>query len=152
MRFLPVLLLALAPALLCAQESDPLKSAACGDALAALQAARGGDPSDAAAQGLRASAARACLGGSGVAGRPARILQAPIVVPPPVIAAPTWPLPMAHPAPIPPPVAIERPPTPTHCDVGGCWSNDGQHLRQVGPNLAGPNGLCSQQGGLVYCP
>jgi hypothetical protein len=152
MRFLPVLLLALAPALVPAQESDPLKSAACGDALAALQAARGGDATDPAAQGLRASAARTCLGGSGVPGRPARVVQAPVVVPPPVIEPPAWPLPMAQPAPIPPPVAIGRPPTPTQCDVGGCWSNDGQHLRHVGPDLVGPNGLCSQQGGLVYCP
>src|SRR3954469_21952492 len=80
MRFLPALLLAMAPALLWAQESDPLKSAACGDALAALQAARAGDGTDAAAQALRSSAARTCLGGTGVAGRPARVLQAPIVV------------------------------------------------------------------------
>jgi len=152
MRFLPVLLLAMAPALPWAQVSDPLKSAACGDALAALQAARGDGTGEAAAQALRASAARTCLGGSGVAGRPSRIVQAPIVVPPPVIAVPAGPGPMSQPSQIPPPVAIDRPATPTHCDVGGCWSNDGQHLRHVGPNLAGPNGLCSQQGGLVYCP
>jgi hypothetical protein len=59
---------------------------------------------------------------------------------------------MAQPASIPPPVPIQRPPTPVQCDIGGCWANDGTHLRQVGPNLAGPNGLCSQAGGLVYCP
>ncbi|MCG2593630.1 hypothetical protein LZ009_12660 [Ramlibacter sp. XY19] len=150
MRTLPLLVLALGPALLHAQDGDPLKSAACGDALAALQAARGGD--DAATQPLRASAARTCLGGSGTPGRPARVLQAPIAIPAPVITPPSVALPMAPPTPIPPPVAIQRPPTPTHCDIGGCWADDGTHLRQVGPNLAGPNGLCSQAGGVVYCP
>jgi outer membrane biosynthesis protein TonB len=149
MRLLPVLLLALAPALAQAQE-DPLKSAACGDALAALQAARAAG--GAGVQASRANAARACLGGSGAPGRPARVLQVPVAVPPPVIAPAPQPLPIAQPAPIPPPVAIQRPPMPVHCDIGGCWSDDGTHLRQVGPNLAGPNGLCSQQGGVVYCP
>jgi len=149
MRLLPVLLLALAPALH-AQDGDPLKSAACGDALAALQAARAGG--DAAPQNLRAGAARACLGGTGSPGRPARVLQAPIAVPAPVIEPKALPLPMAQPAPPPPPVAIQRPPTPVQCDIGGCWANDGTHLRQVGPNQAGPNGLCSQVGGVVYCP
>ena len=52
----------------------------------------------------------------------------------------------------PPPVAIGRPPRVTHCDAAGCWADDGRGLRHVGPNLAGPNGLCTQQGGLVYCP
>jgi hypothetical protein len=49
-------------------------------------------------------------------------------------------------------VAVGRPPAPSHCDAGGCWSNDANGLRHLGPNLAGPNGLCSQQGALVYCP
>ena len=150
MRTHLLLLLALGPALLHAQGGDPLKSAACGDALATLQAARGGD--EAALQSLRAGAARACLGGTGTPGRPARVLQAPIVVPAPVITPPPLPLPMAQTAPPPPPVAIQRPPTAVQCDIGGCWANDGTHLRLVGPNLAGPNGLCSQAGGVVYCP
>ena len=54
--------------------------------------------------------------------------------------------------PPPPPVAIQRLPLPGQCDAGGCWSNDGTHLRHVPPSLAGPSGLCTQQGGLVYCP
>ncbi|MDB5857079.1 MAG: hypothetical protein JWQ76_768 [Ramlibacter sp.] len=152
MRFLPVLLLALAPALLPAQESDPLKSPACGAALATLQAARGGGSADAAVQALRESAARTCLGGGETPRRTARVLQAPVGVPAPVIVPPPLAPPMAQPMLPPPPVAIQRPPSVTHCDVGGCWADDGQHLRQVGPNLAGPNGRCAQQGGLVYCP
>ena len=152
MRLLPVLLLALAPAWALAQAGDPLKSPACGDALAALQAARS-DGGEAAVQSLRASAARTCLGGTGTPGsRPARALQAPIAIPPPIITPAPLLVPMAQPAPPAPPVAIDRPATATHCDIGGCWANDGQHLRQVGPNLAGPNSLCSQQGGVVYCP
>jgi hypothetical protein len=152
MRFLPVLLLALAPAVLLAQESDPLKSPACGAALAALQEARGGGAADAAVRSLRQKAARTCLGGGDTPGRTARVLQAPVVVPPPTIVPP--PVAAAPPqvALPPPPVAIQRPATPSTCDVGGCWADDGTHLRQIGPNLAGPNGRCSQQGGLVYCP
>jgi hypothetical protein len=80
------------------------------------------------------------------------MLQPPVVVPPPAIVPPPLPAPMARPALPPPPVALQRPPALTHCDVAGCWADDGQHLRQLGPNLAGPNGRCSQQGGLVYCP
>jgi hypothetical protein len=75
-----------------------------------------------------------------------------VVVRPPAIVPPPLPAAMAQPVLPPPPLAIQRPPSVTHCDVGGCWADDGLHLRQVGPNLAGPNGLCSQQGGLVYCP
>jgi hypothetical protein len=49
-------------------------------------------------------------------------------------------------------VAIQRAPLPATCDPGGCWTNDGTHLRHVPPSLAGPGGLCTQQGGLVFCP
>ena len=154
MRLLPLLLLllALAPVLLPAQESDPLKSPQCGAALASLQAARAGGTAAAAVQALRASAARTCLGGGEAPARTARVLQAPTVVPPPVIMPPPVPAALPQVAPPLPPVAIQRPPSVTNCDVGGCWADDGQHLRQVGPNLAGPNGRCALQGGLVYCP
>lgn len=152
MRFFPMLLLALAPALVPAQEGDPLKSPACGAALASLQEARAGGAAEAAVQALRAGAARTCLGGGTAPGRAARVLYAPVAIPPPAIVPP--PLAAALP-PVqlpPPPVVIQRPPSPTHCDAAGCWADDGQHLRQVGPGLVGPNGLCAPQGGLVYCP
>ena len=153
MRFLPVLLaLVLAPALACAQDGDPLKSPACGAALAALQSARGSGAADAAVQNLRQGAARTCLGGGDAPRRTARVAQPPVVIPPPALEPAPLPPPLPQVALPPPPVAIQRPPTPATCDIGGCWANDGQHLRHVGPNLYGPAGLCSQQGGLVYCP
>lgn len=88
-----------------------------------------------------------------VQAQPARIAQQPIVVPPPQIdvAPRTIPLPAAVLAP--PPVAIQRAPMPMQCDAAGCWSaGDGTHLRHVPPSLAGPNGMCTLQGGLVSCP
>lgn len=140
------LLLPLATA---AQDADPLKSAACAEALASLQAARaaGGN-----AQVQRDQAAMTCLGGGAAPQRSARLLQAPIVVPPPAITPPPVAPALASPQLAPPPVAIHRPPSITHCDAGGCWGDDGRGLRHVGPNLAGPNGLCTRLGGLVYCP
>lgn len=150
----------IATALLCAavlaggvaaQEADPLKSAACGDALAALQAAREARAGAAQAEALRQRAARDCLGTGATPQRPGRVAQPPQTVPPPSITPPGA---RALPAPVlpPPPVAIQRPPAPAHCDAGGCWVDDGTHLRHVPPALAGPRGLCSQHGGLVYCP
>lgn len=150
----------IAAALLCAavfaggaaaQEADPLKSAACGDALAALQAAREARAPAAQAEALRQQAARTCLGTGAPPQRPGRVAQLAQAVPPPTITPPgARPLP----APVlpPPPVAIQRPPAPAHCNAGGCWVDDGTHLRHVPPTLAGPRGLCSQHGGLVYCP
>ena len=143
------LLLLLAAAPLHAQD-DPLKSPACGAALAALQSARNANAAD--VESLRAGAAGACLGSSAVPARPPRVLQEPIAVPPPRIEPPAPVAPLPAPMLAPPPVAIERAPSPTHCDVGGCWSSDGTHLRMVPPSLAGPRGLCTQQGGLLLCP
>lgn len=145
----PLLLLLAAHAPAPAQ--DPLQSAACAAALAQLQAARGGDAPAATVDGLRSTAAAACLGTSTVPARPGRIAQQPIAVPPPLIEAPARvaPLPAARP---PPPVAIERAPLPAHCDAGGCWTHDGSHLRHVPPTLAGPGGLCTPAGAVVYCP
>jgi hypothetical protein len=153
MKILSALLLALAllPAAH-AQSGDPLKSAACGEALAQLQAGRAAG-NGAAPQPLRDRAAQACLGGGSTPQRSARVLQQPISVAPPVITPPVPPGPIAAPPQLPPPpVAIQRAPLPTHCDAGGCWASDGNSLRHIGPNLAGPNGLCTQQAGQVFCP
>lgn len=146
MKFLAALLCA---ACLGAHAADPLKSPACGEALAALQAARG----DHDVQPLRQRAAQACLGSASEAGRAPRTLQPPVAVPPPAIVPPSRPPGLvAAPVPPPSPVAVQRPPRVTHCDAGGCWVDDGSGLRQVGPGLAGPAGLCTQQAGVVYCP
>jgi hypothetical protein len=147
------LLLLLAAALpLRAQNGDPLKSPGCGAALATLQAARQSAADVKRVEALRRAASEACLGAAVVPTRPARIAQPPVVVPPPQIDAPEHAAPVPVPAMPQPPVAISRPATPATCDPGGCWTSDGTHLRHVPPNLAGPAGLCTQQGGLVYCP
>ena len=130
-------------------QEDPLKSADCGSALATLQAAR---PGGVKGVGAGVAAASACLGSSAIPLRPSRVLQAPVAVPPAQIEVPARVAPLPAPSLPPPPVAIDRPPSPATCDAGGCWSNDGTHLRHVPPNLVGPAGLCTQQGGLVYCP
>ena len=133
-----------------AQDADPLKSPACGAALSALQAARNSGSDSVAA--LRGAAASACLGSAVVPTRPGRLLQAPVVVPPPQVDVPVQAAPLPPPVLPPPPVAIQRAPLPATCDAGGCWTSDGTHLRHVPPSLAGPSGLCTQQGGLVFCP
>jgi hypothetical protein len=117
-----------------------------------MQAARQAGADARRVERLRSAAADACLGAAPLPARPARIARPPVVVPPPVIEVPQQ---AARPAPpqLPaPPVAISRPATPATCDAGGCWTSDGTHLRHVPPNLAGPLGLCTQHGGLVYCP
>jgi hypothetical protein len=154
MKIARVLFPLLLSALPCAAQEDPLKSAACGTALSQLQAARQQQAPAGTVEALRSAAASACLGSATPPTRPGRVLQAPIVVPPPQIEVPAQaaPLPIPVPAPAPPPVAIQRPPAPALCDAGGCWSNDGTHLQQLPPSLIGPRGLCTQQGGLVYCP
>ena len=149
MRTAAFLLLAALASQALAQANDPLKSADCGAALARLEAARAGKASNVDA--LRSAAANTCLGMAQPALRPSRVLQAPVVVPPPQVDAPqrVAPLPALTP---PPPVAIGRFPAPATCDAGGCWTNDGTHLRHVAPNLIGPAGLCTQVGGGVHCP
>ena len=52
----------------------------------------------------------------------------------------------------PPRAPAERPYAITSCDSGGCWANDGSRLNRVGPNLWGPRGICTVQGSLVQCP
>jgi hypothetical protein len=142
-----LLLVATLPAL--AQE-DPLKSPACGAALASLQSARQAGAGN--VEALRSAAAGACLGTATGPSRPSRIAQSPVVVPPPQIDVPQQLAPLPAPMMPPPPVAIGRPPSPATCDAGGCWAADGTHLRYIPPNLAGPSGLCTQQGGAIYCP
>ena len=135
-----------------AQGGDPLKSDACGVALAQLQSSRTSGAAAATVESQRAAAARVCLGTAVLPTRPSRIAQPPIVVPPPQTEvapqAATLP-PIAMP---PPPVAIDRPLAPAVCDAGGCWVNDGTHLRQVQPSVVGPRGPCTTAGGAVYCP
>ena len=135
-----------------AQGGDPLKSDACGAALAQLQASRGSGAATATVEAQRAAASRVCLGTAVQPTRPSRTAQPPIVVPPPQIevapqAAPLPPIAMPQ-----PPVAIDRPLAPAVCDAGGCWVNDGTHLRQVQPSVVGPRGPCTTAGGAVYCP
>ena len=134
-----------------AQDGDPLKSPACGAALADLQAARRSDADAGAVQRLRSAAAGICLGSEAVPKRPARVAQPPIAVPPPQVDVPQRVAPLPAPVPAPPPVAIQRAPLPAQCDAGGCWTNEGSHLRHVPPTLVGPNGLCIQQAGQVFC-
>jgi hypothetical protein len=145
-------LLLAAAAAVRAQAGDPLKSPACGAAIAQLQAARENHAAAAHVEALRSAAANTCLGQPDAPARPARSVQAPVSVPPPQVAVPSRPVPIAAPTPPPPPVAIDRPASPAICDAGGCWVNDGTHLRMVPPDLRGPTGLCSNLGGQVYCP
>lgn len=154
MKIARLLLPLLCAALPCAAQQDPLKSQACGSAVAQLQAARQQKAESRTVEALRSAAANTCLGSATPPTRPGRVLQAPIVVPPPQVEVPAQalPLPVPVPAPAPPPVAIQRPPLPAVCDAGGCWTNDGTHLQQLPPSLIGPRGLCTQQGGLLYCP
>jgi hypothetical protein len=156
MKFARAPLLLALPLLLagwpCAAQEDPLKSAACAAALADLQSARQAQATASTVEALRSTAASACLGTATPPSRPSRVLQAPVVVPPPQIEVPASALPPEPPAAPAPPVAIQRPAAPALCDAGGCWSNDGTHLRQLPPGLAGPRGFCSLQGALVYCP
>jgi hypothetical protein len=150
--FLLACLLAFFASAAAAQAGDPLKSPACAQALASLQSARSAPATPAAIEGLRSAAAGTCLGSAPPAQRPGRVAQPPVSVAPPQIELPARAAPLPAPVLAPPPVAIGRPPMPAICDANGCWANDGTHLRQVGPNLAGPNGPCVPQGALIACP
>ncbi|MES2940035.1 MAG: hypothetical protein V4864_20320 [Pseudomonadota bacterium] len=136
-----------------AQQDDPLKSPACGQALQLLQAAREAPDAGAArVESLRRDAARTCLGTGGPPARPARLAQPPVAVPPPAIEPPPRTAQRVPPAPPPPPVTVARPPMVTTCDTGGCWTSDGTRLQRAGPNLVGPQGVCTVQGALAFCP
>lgn len=148
-------LLAVASLLACmplAAQDDPLKSPACGAALARLEASRAAGAAAPDVDPLRSAAAAACLGSGTAPARPARVLRPPVSVPPPQVEPPARAAPLAPPVLPPPPVAIERPAAPVTCDAGGCWTQGGTHLRHIPPPVAGPPGFCSQQGSVVHCP
>ena len=140
-----------------AQPKDPLSSAECAAARAALEAALDDDVSSKRARAERLATARkhaalACLGPS--SGEPQRsgAPQPAQVVPPPAIAAPRAPTAPPSPTTAPlPQLAIPRPATITTCDPAGCWDSDGRRLNQMGPVLMGPRGPCSVHGGVVTC-
>jgi hypothetical protein len=126
---------------------DPLKSQACGEALAALQAAREQLRGTADhVERLRRTAANVCLGGATSSTRPSPTVRLPESLPsvrqPPTVTVPGVSPPI-------PPLAYERLPLPGVCDTAGCWSDDGQRLRHT-PTL--PAGPCSLRGGVMVCP
>ena len=155
-RLIAALLLA-APLAAQAQPRDPLSSAECMAARAALEAALNDEVSSRRARAERLATARrhaalACLGPA--SGQPQRsgAPEPAQAVPPPVIAVPRAQPTPASPSPAPlPPLAIPRPATITTCDPAGCWDSDGRRLNQMGPLLMGPRGPCSVQGGVVTC-
>ncbi|WP_143762952.1 hypothetical protein [Ramlibacter tataouinensis] len=145
--------------LLCATAAaaaDPLKSPACGQAIAALESVRAGTPDTAdrreRVHAARSQAARICLGQVDPPARTARPAVAPLQVPPPLIDPPPLP-PVAVTPPVSPPAPAWRPPpVVTSCDAGGCWDSDGTRLDRAGPLLTGPRGPCIQQGAVLSCP
>lgn len=148
MRTLVLLVLAL-PVCGAAQHGDPLKSQACSQALAQLEAALA---SGAGTGALRQHAAKACLGqAEPAAPRSNRWAQPPISVPPPVIEPPARAQAIPSTQPVPPPVHIDRPAAIATCDANGCWTTDGRRLPQLGPNLIGPQGPCAATGGFANC-
>lgn len=151
MRLLPVLGLLVVLHAQAQAPGDPLKSDACGRALADLQAARAGASGRTPGQveALRRDATQACLGGNGDARRPAPTAQAPLAVPPPTVALPRSVPPREGTPPAPP---IERPAVITSCDAGGCWDSNGKRLNRAGPVLIGPAGVCVTTGPQVQCP
>jgi hypothetical protein len=165
-------LAAFATALACqgafAQQDDRVHSAACRQALDALQAQEAAVAAASAPQGspqpraartrllaLQREAATACLGGSRAKRRSpptgaTQLLQQPVSVPP-VSAEPAPALPQA----VQPAVTLPAPAPPltvTACDAAGCLASDGTRLQWVGPNLLGPRGMCSVQGATLQCP
>jgi hypothetical protein len=135
-----------------AQAEDPLKSPACGEAIADLQSARSAHAAPAQVERLRAHAQGVCLGSTTVPRRPPRVAQQPIAVPPPQIDVPSRATILGAPSLPPPPAPVPHFPAPAQCDPGGCWVDDGSHLQYVPPTLVTPRGRCTQQGALVYCP
>jgi len=158
-----------------ARIGDPLESAECQRALAALSAQEAALAESSRAFGgvttndrrlveSRLASARRWAAGACVPRRadPATLSAERLVRPPPVAAAPVVVAPGSGAAPTaataraapPAPAAAppERPYAITSCDSGGCWANDGSRLNRVGPNLWGPRGVCTVQGSLVQCP
>jgi len=150
-----------------ASESD-IQSAACRDALAALQAhesalaAAASSPSptpdrpatasaDRTWRALRAQAAHVCLGGEPDAPPPPpRAPVTPPIAVPPVAAAPPVAPPAVRAAPA-PLLARPLPPVIMSCDTIGCWTSDGERLPQFGRSPFDPRVRCSVQGRVVMC-
>jgi len=154
------------------QAVDTLHSDACLRALEALQAREAVEVAARRAQAaseapfqraaidgleaLRNAAALACLGSRVDTRPPVLRLRAE----PPVTVAPIAGLARVGPASAPSgapitgmsPLPSPRPTLVTSCDPTGCWTNTGQRLSRAGPNLVGPNGICTLQGVILHCP
>lgn len=149
--------------------ADPLRSAACLQALDALTdaedrakgsarqpGAAAAPPRLAAVTQARRKVALACLGSPDLR-PPAARPRAPIEVGS-ALRSPTVPASGAPPppgrvgpgpvgAPVPPPLL-----TLTVCDASGCWASDGTRLQRQGELLLGPRGYCSRLGAVLTCP
>ena len=159
--FLPLLFLlsAAAEALPAQAEPDLMNTAECKLARerfdAAFAQARDRNPPAPQLDDARRNAALACFGKAATA--PAatsgtRSPQPTVVVP--QAGAARRMLPTAPPATAgeQAPVEIGRPHYITTCDPNGCWGSDGSRLNRIGPELAGPRGVCNVQGSVVACP
>lgn len=102
-------------------------------------------------QPLRVRVAKACLGGLTASPSPS---QHTLLVPAP--ARPAAAMPRLPTATVPPVVVpmprLEALVTVGSCNAAVCIASDGSTLTRVGPNLVGPRGLCSVQGGFLRCP
>jgi hypothetical protein len=137
--------------------ADP-QSAACRDALAALQAreselsggAVGRVTADARWQALRRQAARACLGRESAASAPLpQSARPPIAVPPVTVAPPPLAMP---PAPAAAPPVLSRPaPSLRACDANGCTTSDGLRVPHTGRDPLDPRVRCTLQGQVALC-
>jgi hypothetical protein len=138
-----------------APDRDPLHSPECLRARAELDAALGAPQARHSRRLERArhAAKQACLGSE-----PGTRQRTGAPDPPQAVPAPTLPRALAAPTPAPtltlpaPPLTIPRATAITTCDPGGCWDSEGRRLNQMGPQLVGPRGVCTVQGGVVTCP
>lgn len=138
-------------------QDDLLRSAACREALQALEVAEAASaPPTSAATRLapaRQRAARACLGGRAGPPPSQHLVQPPVRVAPLLSPAPALP---ALPAlPNPPPAVVPRGEPPTlvlGCNESGCWTSDGLFMPRSGSSLFGPRGWCRVQGATLLCP
>ncbi|MGZ5194788.1 MAG: hypothetical protein ACXWJM_05880 [Ramlibacter sp.] len=140
-----------------AATDDPLHSAECADARAALEAALGEpqqthrDHPERLAQ-ARKQVADLCLGRMSGHAQRTGAPEPPITVPAPVIEPPRT-VRARPPVTVPAPAPLEpRAAAITACDPAGCWDSNGQRLNNVGPLLLGPRGICVPLAGQVTCP
>jgi hypothetical protein len=149
--------IALTGASVAGQDSDPTRSAACRDALDALQAAEAASAPPASAkarlQPLRQRAAKECLGGTRAGPPPSqRGARAPISVAPVTIVSPAVPRALPPLPEVTPPRPIGPPTVVLRCDSTQCWASDGSVLQRAGTVLIGPRGACRAQGNELVCP